>query len=578
MLHNIHRPLIYKLTSGSLSFLICACFLLSCKQAPKTVDNTASAWYKNQLIYNLDIKVFKDSDGDGVGDIRGLTSKLGYLDSLGVSTIWLAPFQPSPLEDDGYDITDYYSIDPRVGNNRDLAAFMAAAKQHNMKVIMDIVLNHTSIKHPWFIQSAADSASSKRNWYLWSKKRPNDWDKGMGFPKVDKETWLFQPQANAYYFHRFYKCEPDLNFQNPQVMKEAEHIITYWLDKGMDGFRFDAVPFIIDDPRKSSEKPAFDFKLLHQIAGFVKKKKPDAVILGEANIDPKENKNYLARNNDGLDMMFNFHANEFMFYALATGKAAEFNKALTETAEKPPKAQWAYFLRNHDEVDIGKLSKSERKEVYDAMGPDTTMQLYDRGIRRRLAPMLNNNPERLRMAYSLLFGLPGTPVIRYGEELGMGDDLSLKERLAVRTPMQWNGGRNSGFSTAQKAFRPLIASGAFDYKMINVSNEELDANSLLNFIRKMAGLRKQYPQIGEGKWQVLDGKSDNVLVLLYTSGKQRLLMCYNFEKDDEQAVVSIKGVPDQVKELISDKTEKVLANGGNLKIKLPAYGYKWYKL
>jgi maltose alpha-D-glucosyltransferase/alpha-amylase len=497
--------------------------LLGCHSNPP-VEKSLDAPYKHWLIYNLDVKTFQDSNGDGEGDFRGLTSRLGYLQSLGVNTIWLAPFQPSPLQDDGYDVTGYEAIDPKLGTADDFQQFLKAAKAKGLKVIMDLVLNHSSLQHPWFREHP--------DWYVWSKQRPSDWDKGMGFPGVEKDTWHFDPAADAYYFHRFYRFEPDLNFQNPQVEAQAEHILAYWLDQGLDGFRLDAVPFMIDDPRKSSDKPAYDFGLLHRLTGFVLQHKPGAVLLGEANVEPKENQKYFAGHHNGLQMLFNFYANQYLFYGLASGDAALFKKALQETQAKPGVAQWAWFLRNHDEIDLGRLSHSQLKKVNDQMGPDTTMQLYKRGIRRRLAPMLDDDPQRLRLAYGLLYGLPGTPVIREGEEIGMGDNLTLKERLSVRTPMQWDSTVNGGF-TRGLPFRPVIASVEYGYRAVNVSSESHEPNSLLNFICGLIARRKRQPEIGSGDWKVLD-TPDEVLAIRYIQKDRSLVVCYNFSQQPQR--------------------------------------------
>lgn len=519
------------------------CLLAACRTKPE-VQRNIDAPYKHWLIYNLDVKTFQDSDGDGEGDFKGLTTRLQYLKELGVNTIWLAPFQPSPLKDDGYDITDYYAIDPKVGAEADLQAFLAAAKKLQLKVVMDIVLNHSSNEHPWF--------RSRRDWYLWSATRPKDWDKGMGFPGVENDTWHQDKENHQWYFHRFYNFQPDLNYQNPEVVTEAKKILAYWLDKGMDGFRLDAVPFIIDDPRQDPVKPKYDFALLQHLTRYVSQRKPDAVLLGEANVEIEENEQYFAGKHPGLQMMFNFYANQYLFLALATGDATKFKKALNDTKVKPGAAQWAWFLRNHDEVDLGRLSKDDLSTVYKTMGPDTTMQLYGRGIRRRLAPMLNNNVNKLRLAYSILYSLPGTPVIRQGEEIGMGDDLSLKERLAVRTPMQWDTTVYSGF-TKGAPFRPVIDTGKYRYQIVNTVTEHGDKNSLLSYIEGLTKMRKQFPEMINGNWEVID-TPDEVLSILYTDKGKQVLASHNF----------------------SDKEQSFNVNG--IKVKLPAYGHQWQKL
>jgi maltose alpha-D-glucosyltransferase/alpha-amylase len=524
-------------------YVMAMALLWGCKEKPPEEKNIDQP-YKHWLIYNLDVKTFQDSNNDGEGDFAGVTSHLNYLQFLGINTIWLAPFQPSPQQDDGYDISDYYAIDPKLGSMADFKQFLTEARKRHFNVIMDIVLNHSSIRHPWF--------RSKPDWYLWSKQRPADWDKGMGFPGVEKDSWHFDDSSKAYYFHRFYSFQPDLNYQNPQVIREAEKIMAYWLDQGLDGFRLDAVPFIIDDPRKNSEKPLYDFNILHELTGFVQHHKPGSVLLGEANVEPEENAKYFTGHHPGLNMMFNFYANQYLFYGLATGDADRFKEALKKTKAKPGIAQWAWFLRNHDEIDLGRLSHHELNEVYQKMGPDTNMQLYKRGIRRRLATMLGGNPKQLRMAYSLLYSLPGTPVIRQGEEIGMGDDLKLKERLAIRTPMQWDTTLNGGF-TRGVPFRPVITSVEYGYETVDVSKEQADAQSLLRFIRQLIRLRMQYPEIDNGEWRVLE-TSKEILAILYTEGSKQVMMVHNFSEKEQ------------------------MFKYGNTSFTLKSYDFKWLRL
>lgn len=550
--------------------------LLGCREntpsATAKNEDLEITWYRNPFIYNVDVDAFKDSDGDGIGDFKGLTWQLDYLKSIGVDVIWLSPFQPTPDKDDGYDITDYYSIDNRLGKEKDFNRFMLEAKKRNIKVIMDIVLNHTSIDHPWYQKARADSTSKFNSWYVWSKKKPKDFDKGMVFPGVQTETWTWDDIAKQYYFHRFYDFQPDLNFSNKEVQQEAANVLKFWLKKGMDGFRLDAVPFIIDIPETGSASPEHMFDILTMLRDSVKAIKPNAVLLGEANVGAKENKDYFGDKGDRLQMMFNFYANQYLFYGLAEQDPVPFAKALEEFREKPGSAQWAFFLRNHDEIDLGRLTKSERQKVYNKFGPEANMQLYDRGIRRRLAPMLSD-PKRVRMAYHLLFSLPGAPVIRYGEEIGMGDDLTLNERMSVRTPMQWDSTKNSGFSTAQKSFRPIISSGKYAYKNINVGKEDRDPASLLNFIKQMAKLRREHPEIGLGKWEVLKTKA-KVLIIKYTYGNKTLITTDNFSAEQQEVKLSAYTNGKSIVPLIADSQQKMNAD----KVILTGFGYEWYQL
>ncbi|WP_229212680.1 alpha-amylase family protein [Dyadobacter soli] len=533
-------------------------------------------WYKNSIIYNLEIGVFKDSDGDGRGDINGLIQKLDYLKMLGVDVIWLAPFQPSPGADDGYDVADYYGVDPKLGTAGDFAELMYQVRKRGMRVIMDLVINHTSDQHPWFKNARSARNARYRDWYVWSPKKPRDGDKGMVFPGVQNTVWTLDSATNEYYYHRFYKFQPDLNFMNPEVMQETQRIIGYWLNQGISGFRLDAVPFIIEVPHTGSEKPKLDFDFLKDIRQFTQSRQADAAILGEANVEPKESVNYFGENGEGIQLMFNFFANQHLFYAFATGDLKPFKKAMEETSEISQSSQWAYFLRNHDEIDLGRLTDRQRQRVYDAMGPDTNMQLYDRGIRRRLAPMMNNDRRRLEMAYSLLFSLPGAPVIRYGEELGMGDDLRLKERLSVRTPMQWTSAKNAGFTTADSAFRPVIGDGAYGFMNINAEKQWRDSSSLLTRIAAMINIRKACPEIGLGTSTILETGSEDVLAIRYYYDGKSLITLHNFANAPRKAAFSIGG-RGNLYDLWDKKGDQVIENAG-FSLELPAYGYRWFRV
>jgi maltose alpha-D-glucosyltransferase/alpha-amylase len=544
------------------------------KVAPVKVKE--NFWYKNSVIYNLEIGVFKDSDGDGRGDFYGLIQKLDYLKFLGIDVIWLAPFQPSPGADDGYDVADFYGVDERFGRSGDFTEFMFQAQKRGIRVIMDLVINHTSDQHPWFQKSRQSKDSKYRDWYVWSKERPKDWDKGMVFPGVQKETWSLDDKSGEYYYHRFYKFQPDLNYANPDVMQESQRIIAYWLNQGIAGFRLDAVPFIIEVPKTGTEKPKLDFDFLTDIRQFAQSRKSDAAILGEANVKPEDNLNFFGKNGEGIQMMFNFYVNQYLFYALATGDLKPFTKAIEETKQIPESSQWAHFLRNHDEIDLGRLTEKQRNQVYAKFGPDSTMQLYQRGIRRRLAPMLGNNRKHLELANSLLFSLPGSPVIRYGEELGMGDDLNLKERLAVRTPMQWTEDKHGGFTSADTAFRPVIDKGEYGYRNINVAKQFRDPNSLLSWTSRMIRIRHSCPEIGLGEYAVIDGGSPDVLALRYEYNGQSLIILHNFSDKPQKASLEA-GKMKVLFDLMTENQDKK-PESGKFDVALEGYGYKWYRV
>lgn len=526
----------------------------------------AERWYKNAVIYNLDVHTFQDSDGDGIGDFNGLTARLPYIKDLGADVIWLAPFQPSPHQDDGYDITDYYGIDSTVGTPGDFANFIYRATQLGLKVMMDVVFCHTSDQHPWFLQAAADTASKYRDWYCWSKDRPANQHMGLAFPGVQKEIWTYSEKAKAFYYHRFYEFQPHLNYINPAVQEECQHVLGYWLAQGISGFRIDAVPFTVEKPNKTSDKMAHDSLLVPALRQYVQWRKGDVALLGEANVMPSENGQYFGKNGEGLHAMFNFYASQYLFYGLATGDPTLFRRALITTSDIDPQCQWVWFLRMHDEVDLGRLTDQQRQTVYNKMGPDKNMQLYDRGIRRRLAPMLHN-PKQLEFAYSLLFSLPGASMIRYGEELGMGDDLRLKERLSVRTPMQWSHESNAGFTTAEKPFRPIVQDREYTYKKINVEDENHDTASLLQHVRTFISLRKQCPEIGLGKWTITDSSS-HVLVLHYEYKGKRLLILHNFDPAPQDVTVGNEEKLDLITGARDSKNT----------LRLEGYGYRWFRV
>lgn len=393
-------------------------------------------WYKNAVIYCLSVETFMDANGDGVGDFQGLMRRLDYLSGLGVTAIWLMPFQASPGRDDGYDVSDYYNVDPRYGSLGDFVEFTHGAKQRGIRVLIDLVINHTSRDHPWFQDARSDPRSHYRDWYVWSEKKPANADQGMVFPGVQKTTWTYDDKAKAYYFHRFYDHQPDLNTSHPEVQAEILKIMGFWIQLGVSGFRMDAAPFIIATKGADVVKPVEQFDMLRKFREFLQWRLGDSIVLAEANILPKDNFEYFGDDGDRMQMMFNFQVNQALFYSFASADTRPLKKAMEATKPRPATAQWGLFLRNHDELDLGRLTDKQRGAVFAALGPEKDMQLYDRGIRRRLAPMLGGDRRRIEMAYSLLFSLPGTPVIRYGDEIGMGDDLNLPERDCARTPMQ----------------------------------------------------------------------------------------------------------------------------------------------
>jgi maltose alpha-D-glucosyltransferase/alpha-amylase len=532
-------------------------------------------WYKNTVIYSLDLKTFMDADGDGIGDFEGLMRQLDYLSSLGVGALWLAPFQPTPNRDNGYDISDYYGVDSRHGSSGDFVEFMHQANERGLRVIIDLVVNHTSDQHLWFKTARRDKNSKYRDWYIWSKKRPANWNKGMVFPGVQKSVWTYDKEAREYYYHRFYDFQPDLNMDNPDVRTEVCRILGYWLELGVAGFRVDAVPFILEtDVLHNNNKLNFDW--LAEMRRFLQWRCGDAILLGEANILPKENRKYFGGDGDRIHMMFNFFVNQHLFYALATADTAPLVAALRATKRLPPMAQWAQFLRNHDELDLGRLTDKQREQVFERFGPSKEMQLYDRGIRRRLAPMLGNQ-RQIELAYSVLFSLPGTPVIRYGDEIGMGDDLSLNERDAVRTPMQWSREHNAGFSSAARTVLPVIDKGPYRCQDVNVAAQRRDPESLLNWMTQMIRLRKECPEIGWGDWRVFNTGSPSVLGIRYDWRGNGLIVINNFDEKPQAVRIRPADAGSNLLVNLLANSESRADEDGTHRIALESYGYRWFR-
>ncbi|MDB4945110.1 MAG: putative glycosyl hydrolase, 13 family [Labilithrix sp.] len=534
-------------------------------------------WYKNAVIYCLHVGTFMDSNGDGIGDFEGLTRRLDYLAGLGVSCLWLMPFQPSPRRDDGYDITDYFDVDPRYGTLGDFVQFTHEAKQRGIRVMIDLVVNHTSDKHPWFRAARADRNSKYRDYYLWSDKRPKEWNKGMVFPGVQKSTWTRDERAGAYYFHRFYDFQPDLNTSNPAVQEEIRKVVGFWIQLGVAGFRMDAMPFVIET-KGAGKKHHEQYEMLRSMREFLQWRLADSVILAEANVEPDVNMQYFGDDGDRLQMMFNFHVNQHLFYAMASGDARPLAKALEQTRGRPATAQWAHFLRNHDEIDLGRLTEEQRQTVFARMGPKKSMQLYDRGIRRRLAPMLDGDRRRIELAYSLLFTLPGTPVMRYGDELGMGDDLRLRERDAVRTPMQWSTEEHAGFSRGKKLELPVIDKGPYGYPTINAADQRRDPGSLLNWTERIIRMRKEVPEIGWGDFEVVETGHPGVLALRYRWRNNSVLMLHNLTGDALEVHLRLGDEPGRrLVNLLTDQHSNADRRGRHSIVMAP-YGYHWYRV
>jgi maltose alpha-D-glucosyltransferase/alpha-amylase len=540
-------------------------------------------WYEKAVIYCLDIDTYADSDGDGIGDIRGLIGRLDYLARLGVTCMWLNPIHPSPDRDDGYDVADFYNVDPRFGTLGDFAELLHQAGNRGIKVIIDLVVNHTSDQHPWFQSARSDPDSPYRDWYVWSETAPPDRRQGMVFPGEQDETWSYDRVAKQWYYHRFYKFQPDLNIKNPRVREEIKKICAFWLQLGVSGFRMDAVPFIIEETEPGVASPPKDMTYLTELRQHLQWRKGDSVLLAEANVEPDQLKHFFGDaggSANRIHMLFDFMLNGRLMLALARHDPEPIIDALRDTPALPMGAQWATFLRNHDEVDLSRLTAEQRAEVFEQFGPDESMQLYGRGIRRRLAPMLGGDRKRLELAYSLQFTLRGTPVLRYGEEIGMGDDLLLKGRDAIRTPMQWSLLPNAGFSSAKPGdlARPVVTEGEFGYDKVNVTLQRHDPGSLLSWFERMIRTLREAPEVGSGSCTHVDVPVPHgVLVHRADDDTGTMAFVHNLgEKAGTLDLSSLAADAESANDVLADREYGAL--GDFTAVQVGGYGYRWIRL
>lgn len=539
-------------------------------------------WYKRAIIYSLDVDTFQDSNSDGIGDFEGLIHRLDYLAGLGVTCLWLLPFFPSPNRDNGYDVKDYYGIDPRLGTFGDFVEFMREARERGLRVIIDLVVNHTSNAHPWFRQAREDPNSRYHGYYIWSEEKPEDAHEGVIFPGVQETIWSYDRKAKKYYLHRFYHHQPDLNVSNPRVREEIKKIMGFWLELGVSGFRVDAAPFLIEF--KGIDKTNIDveepYEYLRDMRDFLSWRQGDAVLLAEANVEMNEILEYFGEQGDKLHMLFNFMLNQQLFLALAREKAEPLVRGWQAPPEIPPKAQWANFLRNHDEIDLGRLSEDERELVCSKMGPEEHMQLYERGIRRRLAPMLGNDRRRLELAFSLMLSLPGTPVFWAGDEIGMGDDLSLEERNSVRTPMQWSDEKNGGFSEAprEELFHPVIEGGEYGYEKVNVEAQQRDPESLLNWIERAVRTRRECPEFGYSQCELIDTGAPTVFAHRCRWEGNEVIALHNLAERKCTVELTLRGNEgDHLIDVLGDRPYERI-RGATPKVPLEGYGYRWLRV
>jgi len=491
---------------------------------PKTSD---PLWYKDAVIYQLHVKTFADGDGDGVGDFKGLTGKLSYLRDLGLNCLWLLPMYPSPFRDDGYDIADYRSIHPSYGTLDDFADFLDAAHAHQLRVVTELVLNHTSDQHAWFKEARRSRDAPRRDWYVWSDRDDRYAGVRIIFVDTERSNWAWDADSKQYYWHRFFSHQPDLNYDNPLVREEMWNVMKFWLDLGVDGFRVDAVPYLIEREGTSCENLPETHEVLKFLRARLDENFTDRMLLAEANQWPEDVRHYFG-DGDEFHMAFHFPLMPRIFMAVRLEDRKPLVEIVERTPDIPDACQWGIFLRNHDELTLEMVTEVERDYMYEEYARDPVARI-NVGIRRRLAPLLDGDRRRIELMNGLLMSLPGSPIIYYGDEIGMGDNVYLGDRNGVRTPMQWNGGWNAGFSSAdpERLAQPLISNPLFGYQIVNVESQKRSEHSLLNWMRRLITVRQSTRVFSRGSTVFLKASNHRVLAFFRALGKERVLVVCN---------------------------------------------------
>ena len=533
-------------------------------------------WYKNAIFYEVNARAFYDSNGDGHGDLRGLMLKLDYLKDLGVDCIWLQPIYQSPLRDDGYDISDYYRLLPTYGNLEDFRALVAAAHARGIRLIADLVLNHTSDQHPWFQSARSSRASPYRDYYVWSDTDQKYSGARIIFLDTEKSNWTWDAQAGQYYWHRFYSSQPDLNFDNPAVQAEMLNVIRFWLDQGIDGFRTDAVPYLFEREGTNCENLPETHAFLKTMRRFIDEHYPGSILLCEANQWPEDVRPYFG-DGDEFQLGFHFPAMPRIFKSIRAADGSSLIDILKRTPPIPEACQWCTFLRNHDELTLEMVTEEDRQWMWREYAPEPRMRL-NLGIRRRLAPLLDNDRRKLALAYSLLFTLPGSPFLYYGDEIGMGDNIWLEDRNGVRTPMQWDDTPNAGFSTASpdRFYLPLIQDAVYSPQRVNVAAQQADPSSQLNLIKRFISVRKQHPALGEGRLEWLETAGSASVLAFYRSAPAETILAVHNLSDRLQGIDLPVPAGARFEELFSG-AQLVSAPASGLHLELEPYAYLWLK-
>lgn len=537
-------------------------------------------WYKDMVLYEAPVRSFYDSNGDGKGDFRGMAQKLDYLQQLGIDCIWLLPMYPSPLRDDGYDIADFVSIHPDFGTVEDFKALIEAAHIRGIRVIADLVMNHTSDQHPWFQEARRDPNSPKRDYYVWS----DDPNKYAGvriiFTDTEPSNWTFDPVAGQYYWHRFFSHQPDLNYDNPAVWEEMFNVTRFWLDMGLDGFRCDAVPYLYEREGTICENLAETHTFLAALRRMVDREYPGKILLAEANQWPEDVIPYFGTSDaPEFHMSFHFPIMPRMYMSVRREERSALVDILKRTPNIRPECQWAIFLRNHDELTLEMVTEEERQEMWREFAPDRRMRL-NLGIRRRLAPLMDNGRAEIELLNVLLFSMPGTPVIYYGDEIGMGDDIYLRDRNGVRTPMQWSTYRNAGFSGAgfTGLYSPVISDSLYGYQTVNVETQQRNPTSLLNWTKRMIKIRRQYKAFGRGSFELVDEPNPRIFAFMRRYQDQNILVVVNLASTPQVASIDLSAFAGTAPVELFGNSQFPAISDSRYHLAIGARGYLWLRL
>jgi maltose alpha-D-glucosyltransferase / alpha-amylase len=535
-------------------------------------------WFKHAVFYEIHVRGFFDGNGDGMGDLRGLAEKLDYLEWLGIDCIWLLPMYPSPLRDGGYDIANFYDIHPDYGSVEDFRALVEAAHQRQIRVIADLVMNHTSSDHPWFQEARSSPDSPKRDWYVWSDTDDRYPDARVIFVDTEPSNWTWDPVAGQYYWHRFFSHQPDLNYENPEVRDEMLRVLRFWLDLGIDGFRLDAVPYLYEREGTNCENLAETHAYLRRIRAEVDEAYPDRVLLAEANQWPEDVVEYFGRG-DECHMAFQFPIMPRMFMALRREDATPMYEILERTPPVPATCQWGLFLRNHDELTLEMVTDDERDYMYAEYARDPRMKL-NLGIRRRLAPLLDNGRDEVELMHAILFSLPGSPVLYYGDEIGMGDNVFLGDRDGVRTPMHWTGDRNGGFSSADFAqlYLPPLMDPVYGYSAVNVEAQLRTPTSVLRWLHRFVELRKQHPVFGLGTYEPLEPSNPRIFAHVRRWEEEIVLCVHNLARSAQAAELDLAQFAGLVPEEMIGQTRFPPVGDLPYLLTFGPRGFYWFRL